>query len=114
VLLAVDVEVERERQRMKPWCLGALSMRMPPTSAPRLRKLLHASRAELRLPPPGAQIERRLLCAARGRPGWILQCAQLQSQAQYWRDDNLSAGLLCTDTEIALRQGALNFLRTAS
>jgi hypothetical protein len=40
VFLAVDVEVERERQRMKPWRLGALCVRMPPTSAQRLRQLL--------------------------------------------------------------------------
>lgn len=111
VLLAVDVEVERERQRMKPWRLGALSVRMPPTSAPRLRQLLRSKCADPRLPSLGPQSERRILRAARGRPGWILQCARLQSQARYWHDDRLSVSLLCTDTEIALRQGTLNFLR---
>lgn len=108
VLGAIDVEVERERQRMKPWRLGALSVRMPRTSAPQLRQLLRTQCADFDLPPPGRRIETRLLRAARGRPGWILQCAQLETQSRYWRDDRLSVALLCADTEIALRQGALN------
>jgi len=111
VLLAVDVEVERERQRMKPWRVGALSVRMPPTSASRLRQLLRSSCADRHLPLPGPQVERRLLRAARGRPGWILQCVQLQTREQYWHDDRLCVALLCTDSEIALRQRTLNFLR---
>ncbi|MGH8139512.1 MAG: AAA family ATPase [Steroidobacteraceae bacterium] len=108
VLGAIDVEVERERQRMKPWRLGALSVRMPRTAAPQLRELLRSRCADFDLPPPGRRIEARLLRAARGRPGWILQCAQLQTQGRYWRDERVSVALLCTDTEIALRQGALN------
>jgi hypothetical protein len=75
VLLAADFEVERERRRMKPWRLDALSVRMPPTSAPRLSQLPRATCTELRLLPIGPQIELQLLRAARGRPGWILQCA---------------------------------------
>lgn len=103
-LAAIDVEVERERQRMKPWRIGALSVRMPRTPAPQLRQLLLTRCADFGLAPPGRDVERRLLRAARGRPGWILQCAQLETQTRYWRDDRLSVALLCTDTEIALRQ----------
>ncbi len=117
-------EVAPGRSRSNPSCHGMKRIRewgypyrghlifrfVPPTPAPRLRQLLRSCCADLRLPPPGPEVERRLLRAARGRPGWILQCSQLQTQARYWRDERLCIALLCTDTEMALRQGILELL----
>lgn len=110
VLTAVDVEIEKERWRMKPWRMGALSVRMPLASADLLRELLHRSSTQLGLPQLEPDIERRLVRAAEGRPGWILECTRLQTQRQYWQGSQLFVSILCTDTEIALRQGSLDML----
>jgi hypothetical protein len=107
VLTAVDTEVEQERQRMKPWRLGALSMRMPPLPAALLRELLQARCAELHLPLPGPDAEQQLLRAANGRPGWILQCADLQAQGRYRQGEQIFTAELSADTENALRHLAL-------
>jgi predicted ATPase len=114
VLSAVDVEDERERQRMRPWRFGALSVRMPATSTPRLRKLLHARRTNLQLPALEREDERRLLGGARGRPGWIVQCTELERDGRYWRNERLLVGVLCTDTEAAVRYRALDLIRPAT
>ncbi len=114
VLSAVDVDDHRERQGMKPWRFGALSVRMPLTSKRRLRRFLQARRASLRLPPLGPTEEHRLISAAKGRPGWIVQCTELAREAQYWRDSRLFLTVLCTDTEAAVRYGALDLVRPAA
>jgi hypothetical protein len=110
VLTIVDVDVERERQRMKPWRLGALSVRMTPMPAARLHDLFQDRCDELDLPRLDPEIERKIVHAARGRPGWILRCAELAAHPQYWQGGQLFVTLLCTDTELALRQGPLHFL----
>ena len=55
-------------------------------------------------------MERQILRAAQGRPGWIVQCTTLMPQSQYWHDGQLYPTLLCTATEITLRQGHLRLL----
>lgn len=105
VLAAVDVEVERERQHLRPWRLGALSIRMPPMSTDLLRRLLREDAIDLRLPDLPPEAERRLLRAARGRPGWIRECVRRQTEPRYWLGSQLLVAPLATDTEISLRQG---------
>jgi hypothetical protein len=83
VLTAVDVEVESERRRLRPWRLGKLSVRMPPASADLLHDLLQARSAERGLPKLEPEVERRLIRAAEGRPGWIVECVRLQSDARF-------------------------------
>jgi energy-coupling factor transporter ATP-binding protein EcfA2 len=107
VLTAVDTEVEEERRRMKPWRLGALSMRMPPLPGALLRQLLQARCAELHVPMPGPDVEQRLLRAANGRPGWILQCVELQARGHYRQGEQIFVAELSDDTENALRHLAL-------
>jgi predicted ATPase len=109
VLYVVDVDVERERQRMRARHLPALSVRMPPTPGVRLRRMLRSAYAEqgLSLDPDA---ERRILRAAHGRPGWIVECARRMPEARYWHGARLFATVLCSDTEIALRQGDLDLL----
>ena len=112
VLFVVDVDVERERIRMRKRARSlALSVPMPPASTRRLRVLLRSKCIER-----GCSIEPeaeyQLLRTARGRPGWIVLCATLISDARYWHNGHLYTTLLCTDTEITLRHGALRLLAT--
>jgi predicted ATPase len=108
VLYVVDVDVEREKQRMRRKRL-ALSARMPPASIGRLRALLR-SRCQERGFAVEPEMERQILKMAQGRPGWIVQATILMGQAQYWHDGHLYPSLLCTDTEISVRQGELPLL----
>lgn len=110
VLSAVDVEVEEERHRLRAQRLGALSVRMPGLSADLLHDLLRQRAVELHLPTLDTETARRLVRAAEGRPGWILKCLELQSDTRYWQGEQLFASLVCTDTDAALRQGALDLL----
>jgi energy-coupling factor transporter ATP-binding protein EcfA2 len=108
ILFVVDVDVERERQRMRAKRL-AISVRMPPVSIQQLRALLRSRCAEHRLS-VGQKMEGQILRAARGRPGWIMQCTTLMPQACYWTEGQLHPTLLCTDAEITIRQCQLRLL----
>lgn len=110
VLFVVDVDVERERVRMRRRAKSlALSVRMPHASIAQLRALLHS-----KCPDYGRSLEPRdeqlILRAAQGRPGWIVLCTALMSDARYWHQGHLYAHLLCTDAEISLRQRDLKLL----
>jgi hypothetical protein len=111
VLTAVDVDSERERSRARPWRYGAMSVRMPPTPTRRLRRLLYSLSDELELAPLAPGVERTLLEAARGRPGWIVQCLQLAREPRYWCPYGPLVSVLCVDTEAAVRHRALDLLR---
>jgi energy-coupling factor transporter ATP-binding protein EcfA2 len=108
ILFVIDVDVERERQRMRAKRL-ALSVRMPPVSTRQVRTLLRSRCAEHHLT-VALDMERQILRAAQGRPGWIVQCTTLMPHSRYWHDGQLYPTLLCTDTEITLRQGHLRLL----
>lgn len=110
VLLAVDVEKERDGQRLRHRHLGTLSLPMPPAPAGRLRGLFRNCCAKHPIPRIPRNQERQIIRAARGRPGWIMQCARLVPDERYWCGEMLQAALLCVDTEITLRQGHLNLL----
>ena len=110
VLFVIDVDVERERMRMRKRGRSlALSVRMPLASRGQLRRLLHARCAEhgFSVEP---EAEQQLLHTAHGRPGWIVLCTRLMADARYWHAGHLYPSLLCTDTEITLRQGNLRLL----
>jgi plasmid stability protein len=87
----------------------ALSVRMPALSTRQLRMLLRSRCAEHHLSVE-LDMERQILRAAQGRPGWVIQCMTLILQSRYWHDGQLYPTLLCTDTEITLRQGHLRLL----
>jgi hypothetical protein len=107
VLTAVDTEIDRERRRMRPWRLGALAVRMPPVSAALLRELLRAQCTEHHLPLPTPDVEWQLAREARGRPGWVLKCVELQLRGSYQQGEQLFVSALSADTEIALQTAAL-------
>jgi len=114
VLMAVDVETEQEQQ-LRLWRLGgAVAVRMPPVSSERLRHLLQESRSRHHLPPLSPEFETSLIRAAGGRPGWILQCIDLERNGAYWQNEQLSVLQLSEDTEMALRGCALDLLRQES
>lgn len=110
VLLAVDVEKERDGQRLRHRHLGTLSLPMPPAPTKRLRVLFRHFFAKHRLPRIPSNQERQIIRSAHGRPGWIVQCARMIPEERYWCGEELRAALLCVDTEIALRQGHLKLL----
>jgi hypothetical protein len=112
VLTAVDIDDERERSRMRrPSRYGAMSVRMPLTPTRQLRRLLYALTGGLGLSPFASDVEQRLLESARGRPGWIVKCAELACEPRYWCEHGLLASALCIDTEAAVRYRALQMLR---
>jgi hypothetical protein len=104
VLSAVDSEVEREKPRLRAWRLGALSIRMPNTSAELLHRLLEKRSAELQLPQVDPNVQRHLIHAAQGRPKWILECAERQADPRYRHGEQLSVSQLCEDTEATLQR----------
>lgn len=78
-----------------------------------LYDLLRTHSADHQLPALDAESERILIRAAQGRPGWILQCVQLQGEPEYWHRSQLSVARLCEDTESALRESSLEWISPA-
>lgn len=103
VVLAVDVDSPRERERLRGLKIGCMSMRMPPTASRTLTRLLvHSWKTRTALP-LSASARGRLVRAARGRAGWIMQCAALSADPRYWLDGRLRVHVLTLDTEMRLR-----------
>lgn len=112
VLTSVDIDAQRECSRMRrPSRYGAMSVRMPTTPTRQLRRLLYTLTGGLGLPPLAAGVEQKLLEAARGRPGWIVECTELACEPRYWCEHGLLVSALCVDTEAAVRYRALEILR---
>ncbi len=114
VLTAVDVDTGKERGRLRPWRYGAMSVRMPLATPRQLRRLLEQRWGALRLAALDAGAARVFIAAARGRPGWIVTCAELACEQRYWRACGPLVTVLCVDTEAAVRYRALALLRGAS
>jgi predicted ATPase len=103
-LLVADVDTEHERERLRAWRIGALSVRMPLTSDRQLHRMLTAALHDGELPELGPSLAQQIAHAARGRVGWLVECIERMHEDEYWRDGRLHLAALCTDTEIALRQ----------
>lgn len=103
VLIAADVDTDREREQVRAWHLAASPVRMPSASATRLRRLFRDRCREAGVLECVRPWERQILRAARGRIGWISQCTRFIDMPRYWNDTNLYAAVLCSDTEMALR-----------
>ncbi len=121
VLCCVDVDAEFERERLLGWRRHALCARMPPMPNAQLRRLLLRLYSAHDRAAPGtkdaevvgqqslrgdleATALTALICAARGRVGWIVECARRLQLPEYWTDARFHLAALCADTEIALRQ----------
>jgi hypothetical protein len=103
VVLAVDVDSPRERERLRALKIGCTTMRMPPVASRTLVSLLTRSWETRSTPPLAASARATLTRAARGRPGWIMHCAALSADPHYWMDGRLRVHLLALDTEMRLR-----------
>lgn len=103
VLLAVDVDSPRERERLRTLKIGCMTMRIPPAAPRSLMRLLMNSWELLTALPLPTPDRRALVRAARGRPGWITACVALAADPRYWFDGRLRVHLLALDTEIGLR-----------
>jgi energy-coupling factor transporter ATP-binding protein EcfA2 len=106
-LLVADVDSPQERDRLKSWQAGALSIRMPLMSGRRLHRLLSAATHAGRLPDIEPPMVRYIIRVARGRIGWVTECIRRLQMQEYWRDDRLHMAVLCMDTEIAVRQSRI-------
>lgn len=103
-MLVADVDSPHERDRLRSWQAGALSIRMPPVSSRRLRRLLTTATQARHLPEMEPQMVRYIMRVARGRIGWVTECIRRLQMQEYWRDDRLHLAALCMDTEMAIRQ----------
>lgn len=103
VVLAVDVDSPRERERLRALKIGSTTFRMPRTTSGTLSRLLTTSWAHSHRTPLIARARGILVRAARGRPGWVMQCVALASEPRYWHDGQLKTEVLVLDTEIRLR-----------
>jgi energy-coupling factor transporter ATP-binding protein EcfA2 len=106
VLFVFDVDTPRERNLIRPGRLGGMPLAMPSTSTATLRMLWRRECMRSGVLVSDLDVERRVVRAAAGRPGWIVQCAELVTERHYWREHSLAlVNLLCADAEIALRFG---------
>jgi hypothetical protein len=105
VLLVVDIDSEFERDRLRTWRRHALCMRMPLMPSRRLRRLLQSSCSARALPAIDPGLSRQIVHAARGRVGWLRECVNHLEIPEYWSGGRLHVGALCTDSEIAIREG---------
>ncbi len=103
-LLVADVDSESERMRMRAWRSGALSVRMPLISYDQLHRHCLGICAQCGLPTIEQRTMRQIVRAARGRVGWISECMRRLQTPEYWSEGRLHAAILCTDTEIAVRE----------
>jgi hypothetical protein len=104
-LLVVDIDSDFERERLHGWRRHALCVRMPLISNRRLRRLLLSQCTACALPAIDPKMAHHIIHAARGRVGWINECVRRLQMPDYWIGGRLHVGGLCTDTEIAIREG---------
>jgi hypothetical protein len=103
-LLVADIDSERERERIRFWHRVALPVRMPLETDVRLFNLLLSASQAHGVPRLEPHTVRQIVRIARGRIGWIIECARGLQLEQYWRGGRLHLAALCADTEILLRQ----------
>jgi len=103
-LLVADVDTQHERERMRAWHAGALSIRMPAASERQMHRLLAAALQASNVPQVEPKMVHQISHAARGRIGWLNGCIRRLEMQEYWRDGRLHLAALCTDTEIAIRE----------
>ena len=103
VILAVDVDSPRERAKLRSRRLGTESVQMVPMASHGTGRILETNLAVAGVPRLPGPARRILVRAARGRPGWVVTCASLAGHSRYWRDGQIQARLLATDSELCLR-----------
>jgi energy-coupling factor transporter ATP-binding protein EcfA2 len=106
-LLVVDVDSTREREGLRDWHAGALSIRMPAIPNIALDDFLVVQIQVSRLPSLDPRVRRQLVRRARGRIGWITECVRGLRERDYCSGGRLHLASLCIETEMALRQSRI-------
>jgi hypothetical protein len=109
VALAVDVDVPRERARIRRWCVSHHEFEVPPLQPGALRRLLSAELHRRSLPAIDVSEATALAREARGRPGFIVRCCELARDRSYWREGKIRVPALSWEAELALRVGDIPF-----
>jgi len=104
-LIVVDIDSDFERERLRAWCRHAQCVRMPLITNRCLRHLLLSQCVASSLPAIESKGVHHIIQAARGRVGWLDECMRRLQMPKYWKGGHLHIGGLCTDTEIAIREG---------
>jgi len=100
-----DIDSDFERERLHDWRRHALCVRMPLIANRRLRRLLLSQCVTCNVPTIESKAACHIIHAARGRVGWLNECVRRLQMPDYWNGGHLYIGGLCTDTEIAIREG---------
>jgi hypothetical protein len=101
VLLAADVEDQRDRARARALALAYREVEVPPLSQRHLRLLLDRGLADNHLPHRLADRDRKaLLELAAGRPGWLHDMAQRLAAPHYWEGQKVLIELLRCDLSL--------------
>jgi len=101
VVLAVDVDSDRERHALRAR-LAAHVLTASRVATSVLRSLLAEARSlDDRRRPSAADLS-FLARAARGRPGWMVECASRIWRPDVWSPSGLRRHLIRTDAELAL------------
>jgi energy-coupling factor transporter ATP-binding protein EcfA2 len=103
-LMVVDIDSPREQNQLKSWQVGALSVRMPLHSSRHLRQLLSNMTHAAGVPPLLPRNARYITRMARGRIGWLKECARRLQMQEYWRASQLRLAEICMDSEFAVRE----------
>jgi len=101
-LLTADIDSPRERERLRAMKIGCSMASVPPIPPRPLARQLATLLAAIGGPPLRARTRRALIRAARGRPGWLVQCAALAGDGRYWQGGQLRVHLLMWDTGVHL------------
>lgn len=101
VLMAADVEDQRDRDRVRAFGLAYREIEVPLLPERHLRELLEAHLARRSLPYELADPDRgALITMARGRPGWIRSLVERLASPRYWAGQGVLLELLRCDLSL--------------
>ncbi len=101
VVLAADVEDQRDRDAARSLGLAYREVEVPPLAPRHLRSLLASLLATANLPHRLTEIDRKtVLELAAGRPGWVEGIARRLGAPRYWRTDAVLVEILRCDLSL--------------
>jgi len=105
VLIAADVEHQRDNARIRAMRLAHRERQVPPLQALHMDRILEARVLHRRLPYPLTEADRSsLLRIAAGRPGVVGMVVGLLESDRYWRDGRLLSEILRSDVSMAIAE----------
>lgn len=102
VILAGDAEHPRDHARLRGLGLSYREIKVPPLAGRHMAKLFDAALAQRRPFAHLTEDERAAVVrAAAGRPGWLVQAAQLLCERHYFSGDRVRLEILRSDIAVA-------------